>query len=125
MLWYSLEVLQWGASNEYPQHMSSWRNKKNINTFGLKKKKKGALISAMMCVNFVLLQRDLYFFSYFSQYIVSDSSYEMSQNDTAWNVKSSFLKKKLKKYFRVFSADIFMQQVMQCIKDYMIITSCM
>ena len=28
----------WGASNEYPQHMFSWRNKKNINTFGLKKK---------------------------------------------------------------------------------------
>ena len=26
-----------GASNEYPQHMFSWRNKKNINTFGLKK----------------------------------------------------------------------------------------
>ena len=24
-------------SNEYPQHMFSWRNKKNINTFGLKK----------------------------------------------------------------------------------------
>ena len=27
-----------GASNEYPQSMFSWRNKKNINTFGLKKK---------------------------------------------------------------------------------------
>ena len=26
-----------GASNEYPQHMFSWRNKKNINTFGMKK----------------------------------------------------------------------------------------
>ena len=25
------------ASNEYPQHMFSWRNKKNINIFGLKK----------------------------------------------------------------------------------------
>ena len=25
MLWY-----YWGASNEYPQHMFSWRNKKNI-----------------------------------------------------------------------------------------------
>ena len=29
MLWYSLEVPHWGASNEYPQHMFSWRNKKN------------------------------------------------------------------------------------------------
>ena len=27
-----------GTSNEYPQHMFFWRNKKNINTFGLKKK---------------------------------------------------------------------------------------
>ena len=27
---YSLEVPQWGASNEYPQHMFSWRNTKNI-----------------------------------------------------------------------------------------------
>ena len=34
---YSLEVHPRGASNEYPQHMFSWRNKKNINTFGLKK----------------------------------------------------------------------------------------
>ena len=30
MLWYSLEVPRWGASNEYPQHMFSRRNKKNI-----------------------------------------------------------------------------------------------
>ena len=27
---YSLEVPQWGTSDEYPQHMFSWRNKKNI-----------------------------------------------------------------------------------------------
>ena len=30
MLWYSLEAPQQGASNEYPQHMFSSRNKKNI-----------------------------------------------------------------------------------------------
>ena len=30
MLWYSLEAPCRGASNEYPQHMFSWRNKKNI-----------------------------------------------------------------------------------------------
>ena len=30
---YSLEVPQWGTSNEYPQHMFSWRNKKKINIF--------------------------------------------------------------------------------------------
>ena len=30
MLWYSLEAPHQGASNEYPQHTLSWRNKKNI-----------------------------------------------------------------------------------------------
>ena len=30
MLWYSSEVPHWGASNEYPQHMSLLRNKKHI-----------------------------------------------------------------------------------------------
>ena len=34
---YSLEAPRRGTSNEYPQHMFSWTNKKNINTFGLKK----------------------------------------------------------------------------------------
>ena len=34
---YSLEAPHRGTSNEYPQHIFSWRNKKNINTFGLKK----------------------------------------------------------------------------------------
>ena len=31
MVWYSLEAPHRGASNEYQQHMFSWRNKKNIN----------------------------------------------------------------------------------------------
>ena len=35
---YILEVPQWGASNEYPQHMFSCKNKKNISTFRLKKR---------------------------------------------------------------------------------------
>ena len=34
---YSLEVPHRGTSNEYPQHMFSSRNKKNIGTFWLKK----------------------------------------------------------------------------------------
>ena len=34
---YSLEGPQRGASNEYPQHMFLWRNKKNIIVFLLKK----------------------------------------------------------------------------------------
>ena len=37
MLRYSLEAPHCGTFNEYPQHMFSWRNKKNINTFGPKK----------------------------------------------------------------------------------------
>ena len=35
---YSLEVPCQGTSNEYPQHMFSWRNKKNISIFGLRRK---------------------------------------------------------------------------------------
>ena len=34
---YSLEAPRWGASNEYPQHIFLSRNKKNIDTFWLKK----------------------------------------------------------------------------------------
>ena len=34
---YSLEASQQGISNEYPQHMFSSSNKKNIDTFWLKK----------------------------------------------------------------------------------------
>ena len=37
MLWYSLEAPRQCASNEYPQHMFSLRNKKNIDTFWWKK----------------------------------------------------------------------------------------
>ena len=40
-----------GASNEYPQHMFSWRNKKNINTLI----EKSALTSAMAYVIFFLI----------------------------------------------------------------------
>ena len=35
--WYSLEVPHRGASNEYPQHMFSWRNKKKCQSFWLEK----------------------------------------------------------------------------------------
>ena len=37
MLWYSLEAPQQGVSNVYPQHMFSWRNKKDISIFRMKK----------------------------------------------------------------------------------------
>ena len=45
-LWYSLEVPHQPASNEYQQWMFSWRYKKNINDFWLKKKSvlSGALL---------------------------------------------------------------------------------
>ena len=62
MLWvlirgYSLEAPHRGTSNEYPQHMFSSRNKKNIHTFWLKK---SALSRAMMSPSSLeLLVRDL------------------------------------------------------------------
>ena len=34
---YSLEAPRRGASHEYPQHMFSWRNKKDISSFRMKK----------------------------------------------------------------------------------------
>ena len=34
---YSFEASRRGASNEYPQHVFSWRNKKNISYFYKKK----------------------------------------------------------------------------------------
>ena len=37
MLWYSLEASRRGASNEYPQHVFSWSNKKDISIFLMKK----------------------------------------------------------------------------------------
>ena len=37
MLWYSLEAPCRGTSNEYPQHMFLWRNKKDISIFQVKK----------------------------------------------------------------------------------------
>ena len=37
MLWYSLEAPRRGASNEYQQRMFLSKNKKNIDTFWLKK----------------------------------------------------------------------------------------
>ena len=33
---YSSEAPRWGASNEYPQRMFSWRNKKDISIFRMK-----------------------------------------------------------------------------------------
>ena len=37
MSWVLIRSTSGGASNEYSQHMFSWRNKKNISTFYLKK----------------------------------------------------------------------------------------
>ena len=37
MFWYSLQALWLGSFNEYPKYMLSWRNKKNIKMFWLKK----------------------------------------------------------------------------------------
>ena len=49
MLWYSIEAPRWGASNEYAQHMFSWRDKKDISIFRMKK---SALSVAMDTIRF-------------------------------------------------------------------------
>ena len=43
---YSLEVPQQGTSNEYPQHMFLWRNKKDISIFRVKK-----VPYLLLCIN--------------------------------------------------------------------------
>ena len=48
MLWYSLDASRRGASNEYPQHMFSLRNKKDISIF-LLSDEKSVLPVAMLC----------------------------------------------------------------------------
>ena len=47
ILWYSLEAPQRGASNEYPQHMFSWRNKKDISIFSDEKSALSVAIHAV------------------------------------------------------------------------------
>ena len=39
MLWYSVEVPQWGTFYEYPQHIFLWRNKEKYPHFLVKKTK--------------------------------------------------------------------------------------
>ena len=48
---YSLEVPLPGTSNEY--HMFSWKNKKNVITFWLKKKTLKKVLYLELCINFV------------------------------------------------------------------------
>ena len=38
MLWVLLEASHWGTSNEYPQHIFSWKNKKKYQYFWTEKK---------------------------------------------------------------------------------------
>ena len=54
---FSLEAPHQGTSNEYPQHMFSWKNKKNIDTFGLKN-------SALSGVSRIQLLRNKKHFSF-------------------------------------------------------------
>ena len=56
---YSLEVPPRGTSNEYQQHMFSWRNKKDISIFWMKK-----ALYLLLCV-LVLYLWFLQFFMYF------------------------------------------------------------
>ena len=46
---YSLEVPRRGASNEYPQQMILWRNKKDISIFRMEKKMPYLLLCLTHC----------------------------------------------------------------------------
>ena len=67
---YSLEMPRCGISNVYPQHMFSWRCKKNINTFVLKKNliisyESGDVFSAAMYLSSVIAVVVVFFFFFF------------------------------------------------------------
>ena len=53
---YSLEAPWWGTSNEYPYHMFSWRIKKNIGTFWLKKCLKSELMELYTMYELLLVK---------------------------------------------------------------------
>ena len=62
-LWCSLEAPQGGASNEYPQHMFLWRNKKTIHSYLELWKKHNSgknLFYKKVLVFFLFLQKNLY-----------------------------------------------------------------
>ena len=44
---YSTEASWLGTSNDYQQHMFSWRNKKSINTFGVGGRVGGRVVHSM------------------------------------------------------------------------------
>ena len=70
MLWYSLEAPRWGASNEYPQHMFSRRNKKDISIF---RKEKVLYLLIWMPSNIYLKKKKKkkqHFFSHLLIYLI-------------------------------------------------------
>ena len=59
MLWYSLEAPRRGASNEYPQHMFSWRNK-DISIFSDEKSALSVAMSLKYSVSLLCLLIHVY-----------------------------------------------------------------
>ena len=81
---YSLEVPQWGASNEYPQHMFSLRNKKNI-----------MWIPPLICS--------------YGSYAVVDAQHadKNFQQTTFWNIFLIFPENRLWHFMQIVSFEIF------------------
>ena len=86
MLWYSLEVPCWGASNEYPQHMFLLRNKKNTDIFWLEKTPYQELCSSALigihCTCKISADNILKQFSYSSNKTGPDTLCKLSPNKT-------------------------------------------
>ena len=60
MLWILIRSASLRRFYEYQQHMFLWRNKKNINTFGLKKSSYQELCNALNKATHVLLEYELH-----------------------------------------------------------------
>ena len=73
MLWYSLEAPRWGASNEYPQNMFSFKNKKDISIFGWKK----CLISCNMTSALLVTHQQVHWNLFIRPFIISHYRYKM------------------------------------------------
>ena len=90
MLWYSLEVPHWGTSNEYPQHMFSWRNKKNVFFFVFFFLYIPSYLE--LCTIWKCSRLHSNFFLLFFWYFIFSKKIK-------WNVKCYFLKTKYNTFF--------------------------
>ena len=82
---YSLEASQWGASNEYPQHMFSWRSKKIINIILIEK-----VPYLLLCIYFFLFFHKKVCCGYSSEVPHQGASNEYPQHMFPWRNKKKY-----------------------------------